>query len=320
MTISIPDKLVSISGNRGAEWLRGKGYAWKDEIRPEPSTATYDDGSTYGVEIPAVNSLAELELIVRLIDAAGLKVTRFNETHGAFLLCDSEIRDMLELCRSTGHGLLLSLGPRPEYDIKASFYRSDFGLEMARRLNNIDAIRVSIEEAFRLVELGCTGLIVYDVGVLRILNLMKREGSLPSSLVLKTSSHCVAANPFIAQILAENGAGSITTTHDLGLSVLQEMRRLNPDVPLDVPTDVYKSKGGFIRFYEMSEIIQVSSPVMLKMGASVQGHPYDKASEGLTRQRIDRVATGLEILARNSEQQSMISPASRHYCLPAANG
>jgi len=309
---------LKISSGAATQWLVDNGYPYRDILDGDTSSETYNDGGWYGVEIPAINRFRDLELIIKLIQERGLHVARFNETHGSFLLSDGELTDMLALCRSQGYGLLVSLGPRPEYDIKASFYRSDFGLEQGRRVNNNDAIRACAEEALRLTELGCRGIIVYDIGVLRILSEMRRDGFLPADLVFKTSTHCAAANPIIAKIFAENGADSVTTTHDLGLPVLREMRRLNTGLALDVPTDVYKSKGGFIRFYELAEILQLARPVMLKMGASVQGHPYDSANENLTRQRVDRVACGLEILDRFLPTKVQISTQCKHYCLPAA--
>ncbi|MEU4744323.1 peptidase [Actinosynnema sp. NPDC023658] len=309
---------VGITGGRGLEWLAGKSYPYSDAAELELSTGEFDGGGQYGVEIPVVNSLAELERLVKLIGDHGLYVTRFNETRGSFLLSDSELSDMFALCRENEYGLVVSIGPRPEYDVKGSFYRSEFGLEMGRQINNSDAFRACVEEALRLAALGCRGITVYDIGVLRVLDEMRREGALPAEMVFKTSSHCMATNPFLARIFAENGADSITLAHDLGVPMIHQIRRLNPGLPMDVPTDVYKAKGGFIRFYELAEIVQVGAPVMLKMGASVQGHPYDRLGEAISRERVDRVARGIEVLDQHLPRRTAITTKSRHYGLPAA--
>ncbi|WP_338675152.1 hypothetical protein V1460_20820 [Streptomyces sp. SCSIO 30461] len=287
-----------------------------DGIDLAASTEQYDGGGQYGVEIPVINSYRDLLQVTTCLDEAGITVTRYNETHGSILLSDAEIKDMLALCRDRGEGILISLGPRPEYDIKSSFYRTSFGLEMGRQINNHDAFRACVEEVIRLTDLGCRGVIVYDLGVARVLAEMRADGTLPSDLVLKTSSHCMATNPFLAKIFAENGADSITTAHDLGLPVLQEMRRLNPGLPLDVPMDVYRTKGGFIRFYEAAEIVQVAAPVMLKIGASAQSHPYDSVSDATTRERVARVTRTLEMLNRFLPECSQISDKNRHSCIP----
>lgn len=248
---------------------------FSDSTPLHKSTQTFENGGLYGIEIPVINSLEILEKTVQSLEKDNVICNRFNETKGAFLLPDSEILAMLEICREKQIGMVFSLGPRPEYDIKASFYRSKFGLEQCRRLNNIDAIAASLEEALRLAALGCRGLIVYDMGVLYLLNEMRKQKKLPNNMMFKASSHCMTTNPFIAKILHDNGADSVTVVHDASLVVLQEMRQIAPDLLLDVPIDVYGDKGGYIRYNELAEIVQIGAPVMLKLGASAQNNPYD---------------------------------------------
>jgi len=307
---------VKLSGSRSIEWLKSKDYGYTDQTSLTISGKEFKTGGKYGVEIPVINTLSVLDSTIKAIRSVGIKVSRFNETHGSFLLSDKELEEMLTMCRESGHGMIIGLGPRPEYDIKGSFYRSEFGLEMGRRNNNLDAIRVCVEEAIRLAELGCRGITVYDGGVLKVLNEMRTDGMLPIDMMFKTSTHLMAANPWIAKIFRENGADSVTTAHDLGLPVIQEMRKQVPDLLLDVPTDVYKTKGGFIRFYELAELIQIASPVMLKMGASAQGHPYDAVGDSKALERVKRVAIGLEILDRQDHGFKMMSSDEPLFCLP----
>lgn len=305
-----------LSAGRAAAWLRENGFPFSDQIPLEVTQQRFAKGGQYGVEIPVVNNMRILQTMVRLLKSEGVYATRFNETHGSFLLSDSEIQEMLCLARESGYGYTFGLGPRPEYDIKASFYRSPFGLELGRKLNNNDAIRASVEEALRLADLGCRGLIVYDIGVLRILNKMRKDGVLPQNTAFKLSSHCMVSNPMIAQMFHENGADSVTTVHDLTLPVLQEMRRMNNGLVFDVPIDVYKSKGGYIRFYELAELVQVASPIILKMGASAQGHPYDEVKESMVLERVRRVKRGLEILDQYLEVKERVNMADINACLP----
>jgi hypothetical protein len=298
------------------EWLRENALPYSDSIELRASGGEFSRGGQYGVEIPAVNTLATLKTTIKLLKEEGVYCTRFNETHGSFLLSDQELAEMLALAAETGYGMVVGLGPRPEYDVKASFYRSEFGLEVGRRINNNDALTASVAEAMRLVALGCRGILVYDLGVLRVLSMMRRKRQIPAEVRFKTSSHCIVSNPMLAQIAAENGADSVTTLHDLGLPVLQEMRRISPNLCLDVPTDAYLSKGGFIRFYELAEMVQVAAPMFLKMGASVQGHPYDNNIEQLCVKRVRRVATGLSYMEKNLAQPKRIEPSDPLCCRP----
>jgi hypothetical protein len=302
--------------SRARRWLEEQGLPHSDEIDLRPSGGEFAEGGQYGVEIPVVNSMKVLEATLDLLQLEGLPVTRFNETLGAFLLSDAEVCDMLDLCRENGVGMLFALGPRPEYDRKAAFYRGGFGASQGRRVNNNDALAVSAEEALRLTALGCRGLIAYDLGVIRLLSDMRRAGLLPPDLMIKASSHCIVSNPMTSRIYAENGADSVTTTHDLGLAVLQEIRRGSPQLTIDLPTDVYGSKGGFIRFYEVPELVQICAPMMLKIGASAQSHPHDPVSENTIRQRVQRVALCLEFLEKAPFEAKYISDLSPHRCVP----
>jgi hypothetical protein len=305
------------SAKRGREALVELGYPAGDDIPLRASGRTFSGGGHYGVEIPAINSFRQLKATIAALQDQGVYCTRFDETHGSFLLSDSEIGDMLAICRENGYGLVIGLGPRPEYDVKATFYRTPFGLEMGRQINNNDAFAHCIDEAFRLCDLGCRGITVYDMGVLKVLGELRAAGRLPRDLVLKTSSHCMATNPAIAKIFADCGADAITTAHDLGLPVLQAMRDAAPEVALDIPTDVYLAKGGFIRWFELSELVQIASPMFLKMGASVQGHPYDSVKPEAAAERIARVRVGLEYFTANAPEGLQPIPATdRLVCCP----
>ncbi|MEW2444471.1 hypothetical protein [Micromonospora marina] len=306
--------------SRARAWLRDNGLPYSDEIPLRVSGAEFDAGGHYGVEVPVVNSLRVLEATLGMLRAEGLAVTRFNETLGAMLLSDSEVTDMLTLCRENDVGMVLALGPRPEYDRKAAFYRGGFGASQGRRINNNDALAQTVEEAIRLTELGCRGLIAYDLGVIRVLKEMRGAGVLPADLMIKASSHCAVSNPVTARIYQENGADSVTTMHDLGLAVLQDMRRVAPGLTMDVPVDVYATKGGFIRFYEVPELVQICSPMMLKIGASAQSHPHDPVNANTIAQRVQRVALCLEYLARSGIEARYVSHASPHRCLPETIG
>ncbi|HEY5833068.1 hypothetical protein [Streptomyces sp.] len=308
--------LISRGASRGRDWLRSNDLPYSDEIPLEASTSQFQGGGHYGVEVPVINSYKVLEQTLTLLQREGLPVTRFNETLGAFLLSDSEVKDMLDLCRENGVGMVFALGPRPEYDRKAAFYRGGFGGSQGRRVNNNDALAVSADEAIRLTEMGCRGLIAYDLGVMRMLKTMRDTGAIPAETQFKASSHCIVSNPFTSKIYEENGADSVTTIHDLGLPVFQEMRKQSPDLVLDIPTDVYGQKGGFIRFTEVPELVQIAAPMMLKMGASAQGHPADPVNQSTVEKRVQRVALGIEYLQKSGIKADYIGETSLQRSLP----
>ncbi|MGP2540616.1 U32 family peptidase [Pantoea eucalypti] len=304
------------SANKARDILRENGFPFSDDVTLEPSGRSFSKGGQYGVEIPAVNNLMMLETIVSTLRESEIYCTRFNETHGSFLRSDHEIKEMLQLCHENNYGMLFGLGPRPEYDVKSSFYRTEFGMEQGRQLNNNDAISHSIEEALRLSELGCRGLIVYDPGVLFILNDLRKKEILPVNMKFKTSSHCMVTNAIIARLMADAGADSITTAHDLSLATMYEIRRFNPDLVIDIPIDVYASKGGYLRFYEVGELAQIAAPMYLKVGASAQSHPYDSVGAPVAKERVRRLGLVLDHLQQVAPELQKIDQADPTVCLP----
>lgn len=290
---------IKRGASRAREWLRKRDYPYSDEIPLVASNRQFPGGGHYGIEVPVVTSLRILETMIGGLKEAGIHRARFGETVGSFLLPDSELREMLHCCAEHQYGMLFSIGPRPEYDRKATFYRTEFGIEQGRRLNNNDAIACAVEDALRLADFGCRGIIIYDIGVMSILSRMRAEGLIPADTTFATSTHCMVANPLIADIYAEKGADNLVVLHDIGLPVLQEMRKRLPDrISISLPIDVYKSKGGFLRYYEIPEVVQVASPVFLKLGASAQAHPYDPVGQDNLRRRVTRIVLGLEHLRK----------------------
>ncbi|AIT62851.1 U32 family peptidase [Coxiella burnetii] len=311
------DNHIIRSAARARKWLQTHSYPYSDEIPLTPSLKEVEGGGHYALEIPAVTSLEMVETIIRLLKAAGIEKAVLGETHGSFLLTDSEIKEMLSCCAEAGFGMIFSPGPRPEYYRKATFYRSQFGIEQGRRLNNNDAIACTVEDVFKLTDFGCRGIVIYDLGILKILNEMRTKQVLPNDLILVASTHCTISNSVTASVFANLGADQIVALHDVGLSVLQDMRRLLPSsVTLSVPIDTYETKGGFIRYYEIPEILQIASPVFLKLGASAQAHPYNPVSEGMLKKRIERVVLGVEQLKKSNLAVKEMSPISKRWCLP----
>ena len=299
------------------DWLKKNNFPYSDNIEKKYSKKSFCDDALFGVEIPVINSFSVLEKTLYWLNQYETPCTRFNETKGSFLLPENEIKDMLSLCKENNVGMVFALSPRPEYDTKASFYRSNFGLEQCRRLNNNNAVAASLDEAMRLAELGCKGIIVYDAGVLFLLNKMRKDGLLPEDMFFKASSHCMVTNPFIANLYYQNGSNSVTMLHDVGLSVIQETRRLVPNLILDVPIDTYSDKGGFVRFNEIADIVLCGAPTFLKIGAGTQTNPYDIVPESVIQSRVKRACVAIEHLKRAIPDAKIVGQSENCCCIPS---
>jgi len=304
---------------KAKEWLKKNNYPFTDYFTLTKSDYSFENGGHYGVEIPVINSFQSLKKTIYWLEHHDVYCDRFNETKGTFLLPRNEIKDMLSLCHEKNVGITFSLSPRPEYEPKAAFYRTAFGLEQGRQINSNEAIAYAIEEAITLSELGCRGLIVYDIGLLNVLYEMRQTGHLPKDLLFKASSHCMVSNPLIAKVFQTHGADSVTMIHDVSLPVLQETRKLCPSLLLDISVDSYADKGGFIRFAEIANLIQVASPIMLKLGASAQCNPYDEINEANIKLRASRVMVALEHVKNMIPDAKRINLDNKFRCIPSMN-
>src|SRR5206468_8157372 len=91
------------------------------------------------------------------------------------------------------------------------------------------------------------------------------SGELPANLVLKTSVLLPCANPATAMTLEALGASTINVATDLSINELAELRAVC-SAPLDVYVEVPDDQGGFVRFYEVPDLIRVAAPLYVKLG------------------------------------------------------
>jgi len=168
---------------------------------------------------------------------------------------------------------------------------------MGYRLRGQEQIVRAMEDVRRAVALGCRSFLVYDEGNLWVLNEMRRHGEIPTECRFKVSAHAGHGNPCSGKVLESLGADSINPVRDIQLQMLASLRQAI-DIPIDVHTENPASTGGFIRHYEVPEMIRVATPIYLKTGGSVaKTHSWD-TTEADARQR----ATQVRLVKRMIEQ------------------
>jgi hypothetical protein len=118
---------------------------------------------------------------------------------------------------------------------------------------------------------------------------MRKAGEIPTDCHFKVSAHAGHGNPCSAKLLESIGADSINPVRDIQLQMLAAMRQA-VNCPIDIHTENPKSTGGFIRHYEVPEMIRVASPIYLKTGGSVaQTHSWD-STESDAKKRAKQVS------------------------------
>ncbi|WP_425041396.1 hypothetical protein [Primorskyibacter sp. S187A] len=240
------------------------------------SEKRFEDGAQYRFEVPGIQGPSAMAALMEAVAKNGVPIHRVTQTKGVMTLLDSEITAMVDMAAEAGVELVLSVGPRATTDTSASVNTPE-GLRMGYRLRGQEQVIRATEEIRRGVDLGVMSYLVYDEGQLWLMNQMRAAGDIPEGVRFKVSAHTGHGNPCAAAMLVGIGANSINPVRDIQMQMLAAMRAA-VDVPLDVHTENPASTGGFIRHYEVPEMVRVAAPIYLKTGGSVaKTHSWDSS-------------------------------------------
>ncbi len=226
--------------------------------------------------------------LLEQLDEYGIAIPRVTQTKGVMSLLDSEIEEMVSLASKHRTQLILAIGPRATTDTSASA-KTEEGKRIGYRLRGQEQIVRAIEEVKRASRLGVRGFLVYDEGCLWVLNEARKAGEVPVDCHFKMSAHAGISNPCAARLMESIGLDSVNPVRDIQLQMLSAMRQA-VSIPIDVHTENPASSGGFIRHYEVPEMIRVAAPIYLKTGGSVAATHSWETTEAQARQRAKQVA------------------------------
>ena len=242
------------------------------------SSKRFDDGGQYRFEVPGIQSPKTMKALLMEAERNNIFIHRVTQTKGIMMLSDEEIREMVALAKDYGCELFLSVGPR------ATTVHTKEGSRIGYRLRGYDNLVYAIEDVKRACGLGVRGILLYDEGLLYVLDKMRSEGEIPENVHFKLSAHAGHSNPASAKLLEQHGLDSLNPVRDLQIPMIASIRDAI-DISLDLHTENPKSTGGFIRHYEVPDFIKVAAPVYLKTGGSVAAnHNWDTTeSEAIAR-------------------------------------
>ncbi|WP_174520728.1 hypothetical protein [Alicyclobacillus shizuokensis] len=266
------------------------------------SQKRFPDGSQYRVEIPSVEGPKALRAVIEEIHRYGIRVHRISQGSGILLLKDEEILEMAELGYENQIEVSLFVGPRAPFDIAAQPL-TQAGKNIGWRHAGMDQLVYALEDIHRACSLGIRSVLVADEGLVWLGNEFKSLGKLPADLVVKVSVLQGASNPVSIRILQQLGASTFNIASDQTLPRLAAVRQV-VDIPIDMYVEAPDDFGGFVRHYELPEIVRILSPVYIKFGLRNAPNIYPSGSHledtavALTRERVRRAAIGLELLKR----------------------
>jgi Peptidase family U32 len=268
------------------------------------SGSRFADGLRYRIEIPSVEGPDVLRAVLEESAARGVPVRRISQGSGVMMLTDAEISEMAALGAEHGVEVSLFLGPRGAWDPGGQSFATASAAGVARGATGTEWCLAEVRRGLRL---GIRSFLVADVGVLALLGRMKREGDLPESLVLKTSVLLPCANPETARALEQLGATTINVSTDLSPAELAELRSACA-APLDVYVEAPDDQGGFVRFYEVPDVIRSAAPVYVKLGLRnapniyPSGHHLEDVAVKLARERVRRAELVLRLLRERAPE------------------
>jgi hypothetical protein len=266
------------------------------------SPKRFPDGAQYRVEIPSVEGPRALVAVLEEAEARRVRLHRVSQGSGVMLLTDAEIREMARLGAEARIEVSLFVGPRAAWETGAQIL-SVAGRNLGARHRGMEQLVYAIEDIKRACSLGIRSVLVADEGLLWVVGEMRKAGELPADLVQKISVQMGAANPASIRLQERLGAGTYNVPTDLDLGKLAAIRSA-VDIPLDLYVEVPDNFGGFIRHYEIAEIVRVAAPVYVKFGLRNAPDVYPSGTHleetviALSRERVRRAEIGLGHLYR----------------------
>ena len=266
------------------------------------SAKRFPDGAQYRFEIPSCEGPRCLAAVLEEAERLKVPLQRVSQGSGIMMLTDDEIREMARLGREARIEVSLFVGPRAAWDTGAQIAASS-GKNLGARLRGMDQVVYAVEDIRRGCALGIRSVLVADEGLLWLANEMKKAGELPANLVLKISVQMGAANPLAIRVLEQMGAGTYNTPTDLSLPQLAAIRQV-VDLPLDIYVEAPDDFGGFVRHYEVPEMIRVAAPMYVKLGLRNTPNIYpsglhlEATAIAMARERVHRAALVLDLIQR----------------------
>lgn len=290
-------------------FLKTMGLPSGDAYDLPTSEKRFPDGAQYRIEIPSVEGPKALAAVIDEAKTRGVPLHRVSQGSGIMMLTDDEIREMARLGREAQIEVSLFVGPRAGWDVSAQTFASA-GKNLGARLRGMDQVVYATEDVCRAAALGIRSVLVADEGQLWLVNEMKKAGELPSDLVVKISVQMGAANPIAVKWMEQLGAGTYNTPTDLSLPQLAAIRQA-VSLPLDIYVEVPDDFGGFVRFYEVPEIIRITAPVYVKLGLRNSPGIYptglhiEDLAIRMARERVHRAALVYDMIQRYAPDATM---------------
>jgi len=289
--------------DRIAQAMARAGFPSTDGYDLPTSSKTFPDGAHYRVEISGIETPKVLAATIDEAKKQGVPFHRsISVVRGASMLTREQLTEFAKIAHDNQVEVIMTPGPRPTWYTGRQIATPE-GAISGLRMRGMDQVRHYLMEIERCIEIGFRGFLVWDEGVLSLLNTMKQNGDLPQDIVFKVSIFAGHANAAGVKLVESLGAGSCNPVADLTLPQLASIRSV-VSLPLDIHIQLWASMGGFNRIYETPEIARVASPCYFKMEPGpglVMYMPWGTSEDGLAelgREKVRSIKNIIELVGQ----------------------
>lgn len=228
------------------------------------SILTFPDGANYRIEISGIERPEVCEAVLDESEKRGVPVHRLiSMVMGSTLLDKRELKRFAQLAHDANVEVIVTPGPRATWDVGRQIATPE-GALCGMRFRSSDTVAQYIEEILRCIDIGFRGFLVWDEGVLWLLNKMRGDGKIPKNTVFKMSIFAGHGNACGGRLLEEIGANTFNPVADLSLPALASLRKVC-SLPLDLHIYLADTWRGFNRMREAPELARICSPCYFKI-------------------------------------------------------
>ncbi len=250
--------------NKIRDFMEKEGIPGRDGYELAPSGKAFPDGANFRIEIAGVERATTMASMIKEAEKRNIVVHRAIAAVGGSTYCEfEELKDMAQMAKDAHIETIMTVGHRKGWDTGAKEACTREGVAQGPRHRGSDNISFHIADIMRSIEAGFRGFLVYDEGVLFILNKMREKGFIPPETIFKFSVFGGYGSAAGAKVIENMGANSFNPVSDVSRPILASIRKAI-NIPLDVYTIVVNSFGGTFRAWEAPEIAKVASPCYFK--------------------------------------------------------
>ena len=301
-------------------FLESIGLPPGDLTAPPDSPKRFPDGAAFRIEIPSTEGPRCLEAVLEEAARRDVPVHRVSQGSGAFLLTDDELDEMVRLAAEARVEVSLFAQPTAAWGPSATA-RTEGGALVGSSSHGQEGIVFALEDIRRSAAHGIRSVLITDVGLLAAFQAMRDAGVLPRDMQAKISVAFPIANPSTARVLVGLGANTLNIVTDLSLGQIAAIRA-TVDVPIDFYIEAPDNLGGFVRLYELPELIRLAAPVYVKFGLRNAPNIYpsgthiEQTAVALSRERVRRAQLAMEMLRRSGSPAETSAPGAPDLAIP----